>query len=40
MPKFSKKFNSLIDFVNFTHEFEQVIRVARVPFGDRMENDA
>ena len=40
MSKFSKKFNNLIDFVNFTHEFQQVIRVARIPFGDRMENDA
>jgi putative hydrolases of HD superfamily len=40
MPKFSKKFNNLIDFVNFTHEFQQVTRVARIPFGNRMENDA
>lgn len=38
-PKFSKKFNELIDFVNFTHEFRKVIRVARIPNDTRMEND-
>ena len=39
MKKFSKKFEQLIDFVNFTHEFREVIRVARTPYGKRFEND-
>jgi len=37
--KFSKKFNQLIDFVDFTHEFREVVRVARTPNGERCEND-
>lgn len=37
--KFSKKFDQLIDFVNFTHEFREVVRVARIPYGKRFEND-
>jgi putative hydrolase of HD superfamily len=37
--KFSKKFEQLIDFVNFTHEFREVVRVARSPYGKRFEND-
>ncbi len=37
---FSKKFEQLIDFVQFTHEFQEVIRVARPPFRERFENDA
>jgi len=36
---FSKKFEQLIDFVNFTHEFREVIRVARSPYAKRFEND-
>ena len=39
MKKFSKKFEQLIDFINFTHEFREVIRVARSPHGTRFEND-
>ena len=38
--KFSKKFTQLIDFIEFTHEFEKVVRIARVPNGERFENDA
>jgi len=37
--KFSKKFEQLIDLVNFTHEFREVVRVARSPHGKRFEND-
>jgi len=37
--KFSKKFEQLIDFINFTHEFREVIRIARSPNGKRFEND-
>ena len=37
--KFSKKFEQLIDFVNFTHEFREVIRIARSPNAKRFEND-
>jgi len=37
--KFSKKFEQLVDFVNFTHEFRDVIRVARSPYAKRFEND-
>ncbi len=40
MAKFSQKLERLIDFVQFTHEFQQVVRVARIPYGNRMENDA
>ena len=40
MKKFSKKLEQLIDFVNFTHEFREVVRVARSPHGKRFENDA
>lgn len=39
-PKFSKKFEELIDFINFTHEFREVVRIARTPNNSRMENDA
>ncbi len=39
MKKFSKKFEQLIDFVEFTHEFREIIRVARTPNGERFEND-
>ena len=39
MKKFSKKLEQLIDFVNFTHEFREVIRVARSPHNKRFEND-
>jgi len=39
VKKFSKKFEQLIDFVNFTHEFREVIRTARTPHGKRYEND-
>jgi putative hydrolase of HD superfamily len=38
--KFSKKFTQLIDFIEFTHEFQEVVRVARPPFRQRFENDA
>lgn len=37
--KFSKEFKQLIDFINFTHEFREVVRVARSPYGQRFEND-
>ena len=40
MKKFSKKFEQLIDFIKFTHEFQEVVRVARPPFRERFENDA
>jgi putative hydrolase of HD superfamily len=40
MKKFSKKFGQLLDFVKFTHEFQEVVRVARPPFRERFENDA
>lgn len=40
MKKFSKKFEELIDFIQFTHEFREVIRIARSPFGKRFENDS
>jgi putative hydrolase of HD superfamily len=40
MPKFSKKFLNLIDFIKFTHEFREVIRIARSPYANRCENDA
>ncbi len=36
----SPKFKGLIDCVRFTHEFREVIRIARAPNGDRYENDA
>ncbi|PIR68298.1 hypothetical protein COU49_01905 [Candidatus Nomurabacteria bacterium CG10_big_fil_rev_8_21_14_0_10_35_16] len=39
MKKFSKKFEQLIDFINFTHEFREVVRVARSPNAKRFEND-
>lgn len=39
MSKFSKKFLNLIDFIKFTHEFREVIRIARSPNADRYEND-
>lgn len=39
MKKFSKKLEQLIDFINFTHEFREVIRVARAPYAKRFEND-
>ncbi len=39
IKKFSNKFDQLIDFLNFTNEFREVIRVARVPHGKRCEND-
>src|SRR3989344_3438809 len=37
--KFSKKFKQLIDFVNFTHEFREVVRYAGTKLGKRIEND-
>lgn len=40
MKKFSKKLVGLIDFINFTHEFQEIIRVARPPYRERFENDA
>jgi putative hydrolases of HD superfamily len=40
MKKFSPKFEQLVDFIRFTHEFQEVIRVARPPYRDRFENDA
>jgi len=40
MKKFSKKLERFIDFVNFTHEFQEVIRIARPPNRERFENDA
>lgn len=38
--KFSAKFKGLLDFVDFTHEFREVIRVARSPHAERFENDS
>jgi putative hydrolases of HD superfamily len=40
MRKFSKKLEGLIDFINFTHEFQEIVRVARPPHRERFENDA
>lgn len=37
--KFSRDFADLIDFIEFTHEFREVIRIARTPHADRYEND-
>ena len=39
MKKFSKKLSQLIDFINFTHKFREVVRVARSPNGKKFEND-
>ena len=36
---FSKTFDHLIDFVNFTHEFREVVRYAGTKLGKRIEND-
>lgn len=35
----NNKLNNLLDFVKFTHEFREVIRVARSPGNERYEND-
>ena len=35
----NNKLKDLFDFVKFTHEFREVIRVARSPGNDRYEND-
>ena len=40
MKKFSSKFNDLLDFIQFTHEFREVIRVSRSPNASRYENDS
>jgi len=40
MAKFSKKFERLVDFIQFTHEFQKIVRIARRPYGKRLENDA
>ena len=40
MTKFSKKFEHLIDFIQFTHEFREIIRVSRSPNAKKFENDA
>ena len=37
--RFSQKLEQLIDFVNFTHEFREVIRYAGTKLGKRIEND-
>jgi putative hydrolase of HD superfamily len=37
---FSKKLNSLIDFIDFTHQFREVLRIARIPNDKRWENDS
>ena len=39
MKKFSPKLDNLIDFIQFTHEFREVFRIARSPNGSRFEND-
>lgn len=36
---FTPGFESLIDFIEFTHEFRGIYRVARTPYADRYEND-
>ena len=38
--KDTNKLKNLLDFVQFTHEFREVIRIARSPNGERFENDA
>ncbi len=38
--KFSPKIKNLIDFIEFNHEFREVIRVARSPNAKNFENDA
>lgn len=40
MKKFSKKLEGLIDFINFTHEFREVLRYAGTKLGKKTENDA
>ena len=40
MKKFSPKFNNLLDFIEFTHEFREVVRMAKSPLSDRLENDS
>ena len=40
MAKFSHKFEQLMDFISFTHEFQEVVRIARPPYRERFENDA
>lgn len=40
MKKFSKKLDGLIDFINFTHEFREVIRYEGTKLGKKVENDA
>lgn len=39
MKRFSKKFLRLIDVMEMTHEFREVIRSARPPYHERNEND-
>lgn len=39
MKKFSKDFKQLIDFLHFTHEFREVVRIARSPHAKQFEND-
>ena len=39
MKKFSKDFQSLIDFLHFTHEFREVVRIARSPHAKQFENN-
>jgi putative hydrolase of HD superfamily len=39
MKKFSKKLEQLIDFIQFTHEFREVVRYAGTKLGKRVEND-
>src|SRR3989344_2250729 len=34
-----EKLKELMDFIEFTHEFRKVLRVARIPYDSRMEND-
>ncbi len=39
MKNFSKKFKNLIDFIQFTHEFREIIRISRSPHAKHFEND-
>lgn len=39
MKKFSKKLEGLIEFINFTHEFREIIRYGGTKLGKKIEND-
>jgi putative hydrolase of HD superfamily len=39
MKKFSNKLENLMDFINFTHEFREIIRYEGTKLGKKVEND-